>query len=59
MLLDKFSKIASGLKKKHGESQLLDDLIDIGNEKREEMNKHTKKEKRKRLQKIQKSLQNF
>ena len=34
MLLDKFSKIACGLKKKHGESQLLDDLIDIGNEKR-------------------------
>ena len=47
-LLDKFSKIANGLKKKHGDSQLLSDIIEIGNEKRKEIERDNKKANKKK-----------
>ena len=48
-LLDKFSKIANGLKKKHGDSQLLSDIIEIGNEKRKEIERGNKKANKKKV----------
>ena len=50
-LLDKFSKIANGLKKKHGDSQLLSDIIEIGNEKRKEIERGNKKANKKKKSK--------
>ena len=50
-LLDKFSKIANGLKKKHGDSQLLSDIIEIGNEKRKEIERGNKKANKKKQSK--------
>ena len=57
-LLEKFKKIALGLKKTHGDSELLNELITIGNDKQKEIERNNKKAKKKRLLKIRKNLLN-
>ena len=50
-LLEKFKKIALGLKKTHGDSELLNELITIGNDKQKEIERNNKKATKKKTAK--------